>query len=72
MVAAPDAPLSVTVALAPPAVGLNVPEMLNVCGEVVLFTVTATFALVAEFPTVSVATALIVWPPFDNVAVFSV
>ena len=72
MVVAPDAPPSVTVAPAPPAAGVNVPEMLNVCGVVVLFTVTATFALVAEFPAVSVATALIVWLPFDSVAVFSV
>ncbi len=32
MVVAPDAPLSVTVAPLPPAVGLMVPEMVQVCG----------------------------------------
>jgi hypothetical protein len=61
---APEVPLNVTVAPPPPAAGLNVPEIVKVCGATGLFTLTVTPALVALFPAPSVATARSVWLPF--------
>ena len=63
MVVAPDVPLKVTVAPDPPAAGLNVPDIVNVCGVVALLTVTVTLALVAVLPAPSVATARNAWLP---------
>jgi hypothetical protein len=58
VVVAPKAPLSVTVAPDPPAVGLSVPDIVNVCGVVALLTVTVAAALVALFPAPSLAIAV--------------
>jgi hypothetical protein len=57
--------------VAPPA-GEVIETAGGVVSLVVLSTVTETFALVAEFPAASAATALIVWLPFDSVVEFSV
>ena len=50
-VVAPDAPLKVTVAPAPPVVGLIVPEMLNVAGGC---------AVAVKFKLVTLAEAMVV------------
>jgi hypothetical protein len=57
VVVAPEVPLNVTVAPFPPVVGLNVPEIVNVCGVAALLTVTDRIALVVVFPAASLAIA---------------
>jgi hypothetical protein len=56
--------------VAPPA-GEVIATVGGVVSFVVLSTVTVIAALVVEFPALSVATALIVWLPFDSVVEFN-
>jgi hypothetical protein len=58
-VVAPEVPLNVTVAPAPPDVGLNVPEIVNVCVDV---------AVAVKFNPVTLAEATVVaWDAGLNV-----